>query len=473
MKRDRTGDLAAQVAAFVCAAPRLPAATQDQAKKVVADTFAAMLAGVSSEVLAPLLIYIKAQGISAQKSHAIFGTGERSSGEMAALINGTLAAALEFDDVLSLMPAHPSAVVIAALAGNDAALVSSGEQVLQAYAVGIEAGVRIAQAITLDHYKRGFHATGTLALFSAVAALCCIERMDEIQVKRCLGLAASMSSGVQANFGSMTKPLHSGWAAKNALTAVAMVKAGLTASVAVFEAEGGFFSAYGSDASNAACMPCEFGKPWVLDEPGITLKLFPCCYASHRGMDAMLELVQELHITDARQIERIVCLAPPGGLVPLKFERPSTAFESLFSLPYALAVTALDGLPGLNSFTQARVQSADVRAMLARIEVSESMDCVAHESDWAERSYGSRGQVAVTLHTTDGREAMRAVRIAPGHPQRALSWEQMQGKWQGCLAAAGFASASADDLFKQVRDFASIPQFSAFVEQLTLSKEKK
>jgi 2-methylcitrate dehydratase PrpD len=467
LKKDRTGDLAGSVAHFVCNAPALPPVTQERACKVVTDTFAAMVAGVTSEVLAPLSRYVAAQGGISQPSHAVLGTALRCSTEDAALINATLAAALEFDDVLSLMPAHPSAVVIAALAANCKALASSGAQILHSYAVGIEVGVRIAQAITLDHYKRGFHATGTLALFSAVAALCHVEKMDASQVKRCLGVAASMASGVQANFGSMTKPLHSGLAAKNALATVSLVQSGLTANESVFETEGGFFSAYGSDASHEDRMPAKFAAPWVLDEPGITLKLFPCCYASHRGMDALMVLMRELNV-DASAIYRIEAKAPPGGLVPLKFDRPCTAFESLFSLPYALAVTALDGLPGLASFTLARVNAADVRAMLERIEVTESMDCVAHEPDWANRSYGSRGQVQVTLHTRDGRSAQTEVRISPGHPERALSWAQMEGKWTGCLCAAGFSLSRSEELFKQVRSFETLSQFSDFVEQLAL-----
>jgi 2-methylcitrate dehydratase PrpD len=92
-----------------------------------------------------------------------------------------------------------------------------------------------------------------------------------------------MASGLQGNFGTMTKPLHSGWAARNAVAAIALEASGLSASPHIFEAEGGFFASYGSGASHVANIPATFGAPWVIDEPGLTLKLFPCCYASHRG----------------------------------------------------------------------------------------------------------------------------------------------------------------------------------------------
>mgnify|MGYP000479297903 CR=1 FL=1 len=155
MKKDRAGDLAQLVAEFVCSSQRPEGATLDRVKIVFADTLSATVAGATSDVLSPLKAYILEQSSS---DKVVLGTNLKTTAELSALLNGTMAAALEFDDVLSLMPAHPSAVVLSALIANNTALNSSGAEVLEAYAVGVEAGARIAQAITLDHYKRGFHA---------------------------------------------------------------------------------------------------------------------------------------------------------------------------------------------------------------------------------------------------------------------------------------------------------------------------
>ncbi|WP_342133383.1 MmgE/PrpD family protein [Hydrogenophaga sp. OTU3427] len=469
MKRDRSGDLAQLVADFVCSDIRSTGNTLDRVKLVFADTVSATVAGATSDVVGPLRSYVLAQP-SALPDKLVLGTSIQASAEHAALINGTMAAALEFDDVLSLMPAHPSAVVLAALMATDAALDAPGERVLDAYAVGVEAGARMAQAMTLDHYKRGFHATGTIALFSAVAALARIHHLDPDIFKRSLGLAASMSSGVQGNFGTMTKPLHSGWAARNAVAAVALAQAGLTACESIFEAEGGYFSAYGSPASNVDNMPTPFGKPWVFDEPGVTLKLFPCCYANHRGMDALIHLMKALEV-DASEIQKIRCRVPPGGLIPLKFSRPKTHFESLFSMPYALAVTALDQMPGLPSFHQTRVVASDVQTMLERIDVVESSECVAAYPDFNSKSYGSRGEVHVEVDTTDGRTLEKRVRYAPGHPDRPMTWDQAESKFIGCLQSAGFSTQHASGLFPQLRDLEQLPLFRGLVQQLVLNKE--
>jgi 2-methylcitrate dehydratase PrpD len=466
MKRDRTGDLTQLVTDFICSDASPKGATLDRVKIVLADTFSATVAGANSDVLSPLKAYITAQATLADK--VILGTNLKTSPELSALVNGTIASALEFDDVLSLMPGHPSAVVLSALIATDAALASSGIEILEAYAVGIEAGARIAQAMTLDHYKRGFHATGTIALFSAVAALARIQKLPPNIVKQCIGLAASMSSGIQGNFGTMTKPLHSGWAARNAVAAVTLVTNGLTACDSIFETEGGYFSAYGNAESNVNRMPAAFGRPWVFDAPGVTLKLFPCCYASHRGMDGLIDLMSKLEVS-ATDIKKISCQTPPGGLIPLKFARPKTHFESLFSLPYALAVTALDGMPSLRSFEQRRVLSSDVSHMLDRIEVVESIDCIADYPDFESKSYGSRGEVRVSLETNDGRSASTQIAIAPGHPDRPMTWSQAEAKFLGCMSAAGFTTETAANIFPKIRNLELVPNFESLVSQLTFN----
>jgi len=460
-------NLAAAIAVFVANPPALSADTLDRAKKVVVDTLSANIAGASSDVLPVLSKYM---GTQLAGGYRVLGTPLRTSAENAALANGTMSAALEYDDVLSIMPGHPSAVVMAALCACDEALASSGGAIIEAYAVGIQAGARIAQAMTLEHYTRGFHATGTIAMFSAVAALARISGLSESMTQTAMGVAASFSGGLQGNFGTMTKPLHSGWAARNALAAVALARAGLTASNRIFETEGGYFDAYGSSDSSLALVEKTLADPWIFDEPGVTLKFFPCCYATHRGIDATLEMRKELNIA-AQDVERVTCLVPPGGLIPLKFARPTTHFQSLFSMPYALAVTLLDGHPGLTSFAQSRVQAPDVAAMLQRIDVSESEFCVADHPNFASMSYGSRGEVRVEIRTRDGRTAKRTVVIAPGHPDRTLTWEQSRAKFLDCASVAGFDDNKAAGLFTRLAALETEASFGDLVAQFTPSHQ--
>ncbi|HYD59947.1 MAG TPA: MmgE/PrpD family protein [Noviherbaspirillum sp.] len=456
---------ASALAEFIYNSPSLSRTTVERAKKVIVDTIAANLAGLSSEVYEPLLKYAAAS--NAEGDYAVLGSARRVDAETAALINGTLSAALEFDDVLSMMPGHPSAVVVPALCASKAALAANGMHVVEAYVVGIEVGARIAQAITLDHYKKGFHATGTICLFSAVAALAKIEKLTPEQTDVAFGIAASMSSGIQGNFGTMTKPLHSGWAARNAVCAVQLCLSGLTASRNIFETEGGFFDAYGTEESGLSHIDGLLGKEWIVDKPGIALKLFPCCYATHRGIDAVLSLKAELGIEPA-DVERVICKVPPGGLIPLKFAKPRTRFESLFSMPYALCMAILHDRPRLKSFTEECVHAPEVAHLLQRIDVSEDPSCVADYPDYEQKSYGSRGEVTVEIVLRDGRRAGKTVRIAPGHPDRELTWEQSEQKFQDCASAAGFSDKRIRETYADLKTLDDQLSFGAVIAALNL-----
>jgi 2-methylcitrate dehydratase PrpD len=455
-------------ARFLLDPPAIGEETRGRATKVIADTFAAMLAGARSEVSEPLLAYVAGSG-GFEGLHPVFGTSHQATAEAAALINGTFAAALEFDDVLSMMPGHPSAVVVSALSASDAASNASGREVINAYVIGIETGARLAQAMTLGHYKKGFHATGTLCLFSALGALAYIEKLSAEQIDHAIGIAASLSSGIQGNFGTMTKSLHSGLAASNALRAVNLAKAGFTARSRIFETEGGYFDTYGVSESSLALIEGKFGNPWIVDSPRIALKRFPCCYATHRGIDAVLELKKELGIT-AQQVKKATCLVPPGGLIPLKFEWPVSRFEALFSMPYAVAVSLLHERPVLSSFTTDTVTSEEVNRLRPLIDVREDAVCVADYPDFESKSYGSRGEVRVMIETTDGIIASRTVLIAPGHPDRELTWEQLDAKFDDCATSAGFSHTFATETFALLRELDQAVAFGPIVSRMNKSE---
>lgn len=222
----------------------IDAAIIDKAQKAIADVFAAILSGVGSEVAHPVLKY--ADAVGGAGPCIVLGTSRTASAETAALINGTFAAALDFDDVLSLMPGHPSSVIVPALCAAAHGTEVSGRDFVEAYVIGVEVGAKIAVGIGLGHYKRGFHGTGTLCMYSAIAALAKLKRLDVTETVMAMCIAASMVSGVLANFGAMAKPLHSGLAARSAITAVALAEAGFTGSSKALVGKHGLFEVYGS-----------------------------------------------------------------------------------------------------------------------------------------------------------------------------------------------------------------------------------
>ena len=441
----------------------LPEGAVDRAKRVIADTFAVVLAGSAAEVSAPLLRYLERSREAG--GSPILGTARTATPEVAALINGAFGHALDFDDVLSMMPAHPSAVILAALCASLDERTCSGAELLEAYALGIEIGGKIGLGITVGHYHRGFHGTGTLGIFSALAALARLHRLDVEATRVAFGIACSMASGLQRNFGTMTKPLHTGWAARSALAATQLAASGYTAAPDVLEAKAGFFAAYGVAESDPNVTAAQLGKPWVLVDPGIALKKFPCCHACHRGMDGLLELKRR-HGFAAEDVASLRCRMPPGGMRVLTYPCPATGLEGKFSLEYALAAGTLDGGYALGTFTDEAVQRPAIKKLLGRVEATEDPRCRGDDPDFERRSPGSRGFVEVEVTLRNGvRDTVRIDR-PPGHPSRELSWTEIEAKFNDCAAYARLPRNQAHQAFQLLGNLDGLDDVKPLLELL-------
>jgi 2-methylcitrate dehydratase PrpD len=407
----------------------MPPAAVAKANKALTDTFAVILAGSASEVSEPLRRYMEAS--RAAGTVPVLGTGLSASPEVAALVNGTFGHALDYDDVLSMMPAHPSAVIVPALLASLDERGASGRDFIEAYAIGVEVGAKIGLGITVGHYHRGYHATGTLALFSGLAALLKLHHTDVATARHAFGIAASLASGLRRNFGTMTKPLHTGIAARSALTAWQLATCGFTAADDILEAKSGLYATLGVAESDANLTAEHLGRPFTLVDPGLALKKFPCCYASHRAIDGLLALRGNLGL-DAENVQSVICRMPPGGMQVLTYARPRTGLEAKFSLHYPLAAGVLDGKYSLWTFTDEAVRRPSVEALYERIEVREDASCRGEDPDFEKRSSGSRGHVEVEVRLRDGRLETIRVDRPPGSPSRELTWDDLRAKFVDC-----------------------------------------
>lgn len=412
---------------------QFPADTAEKSKKVIVDTIAAILAGAESEVTEPLLEYLRING--EEGTSPILGTSRRCNAEIAALINGTFGHSLDFDDVLSMMPAHPSAVILAALLADLQNHPLTGKDLIEAHVVGVEVGGKIGLGITTGHYDRGFHGTGTLGIFCGVAALAKAYRLPPKTIQIAFGVAGSMASGLRRNFGTMTKPLHTGWAARSALAAVRLAMCNFSAAEDILESKSGFFAAYGVENSSSKVTLNALANPWIISDPGIALKKFACCYASHRGMDGILKL-REKHGFNAADVVSAVCRMPPGGMQVLTYDKPKTGLEAKFSLQYAIGAGVLDGRYTLWSFTDAAANRPEIFEVLKRVKAFEDPACRDDDPLFDTRSSGSRGFVEVDIELKNGTKDTVRIGKPPGHPSRELSWQDLEKKFYDCSTQA-------------------------------------
>src|SRR5439155_1506135 len=182
---------------------------------------------------------------------------------------------------------HPTVPALSASLAVGERLGVSGRVFLEAFLVGFEVECKIAEAINPSHYQRGFHSTGTIGTFGAAASAARLMKLSPMQTAHTLGIAASMSSGIRVNFGSMTKPLHAGRAAENGVTAAEPASRGFTAGDDALDGEWGFCQVHGGCADVPTMMP---RVATVFDQA-----------IEARGFDKMRSIV-EVDLADGRKL---------------------------------------------------------------------------------------------------------------------------------------------------------------------------
>jgi 2-methylcitrate dehydratase PrpD len=420
----------------------IPASVQEVAKRGLVDTVAAVLAGLDNELAVPLFKYLELA--SAPGSYPVIGTAMRVAADKAALANGILGHALDFDDTVSAMPGHPSAIILSALLSSPDIASRSGTDLLTAYIIGFEVAAKMGMALGSGHYMRGWHTTGTGGVFGASAGAARLSRLDTATTGMVIGITASMAAGIRANFGTMTKPLHSGWAASSGVTATQLATSGFTSSAVALSGKRGFFAVYGGgDEAAAARVLASLGAPYTFEEPGVSLKRYPCCYALHRAIDAIESLRREGLLTDGWQVRRITATVPPHSLDPLPYSRPTTGLEAKFSMEYVLAAGLVGDDFSFDCFSDEATRRPEILELIERCVAVEDPALSPDDPAGRAKSAGTRGSVDVHVEFNDGRVISRRVTSPPGSPSRPLSWDDVRSKFFSCASVGGLSEASA------------------------------
>jgi 2-methylcitrate dehydratase PrpD len=263
----------------------------------------------------------------------------------------------------------------------------------------------------------------------------------------------------------MTKPFHAGWAAHNAVEAVTLASCGVTAHLAAFEAKAGFVEAYGTEQSDMTRTIAELASPFVFASPGIALKKYPCIYALHRPIDALIDLRAKLALTP-ENLDLIECRVAPRVLQPLISKIPQTGLEAKFSMDYILAVGAVDARYDLSTFTDSAATRPILKEVYPRTRKIEDPRCLGTEIDERSRSSGTLGFVEVTVRRKDGAQETLRVDKPRGSPEKPLSWDDLREKFFDCVRYAGFAPEIVPKLFDGWRRIADAASVAPLIEML-------
>lgn len=407
----------------------LPAAAIARAKQAIIDTVGTTLAGATDPAGDILTRYVTAMGGVPQAT--ILGKGVRTSAPQAALVNGTMAHALDYDDVNWSMSGHPSVPLLPAILAVGEAHGVTGKALLTAYILGFEVEAKIGRGLNPTHYQLGWHATATLGSLGAAAAVAKLLGLAAEQTAVALGMAASMAGGLRQNFGTMTKPFHPGHAAMNGVMAATLAQMGFTADPGILEAPFGFARLFtGTGDYHLERITAALGAPYDLLTPGIVVKQYPCCAFAHRAIDGILALVHKHRFT-AADVDAIECVLSQLAADVLIHPRPRTGLEGKFSLEYCLAAAILDQEVGLRQFTDAMVQRPAVHDLVPRV--------MRHMHPVSAQQAGSNGEelpVIVTVKLRDGRKYTHQVDVPKGHPDHPLSEAEIYAKFRTCASLA-------------------------------------
>lgn len=406
----------------------LPPEAVHWAKISLIDTIGCALAAVNEE--APRIAErVLAEG-AADGPSLVWGTQRRVRVLDAAVINGTAAHALDYDDVGSSIAGHPSIPILPGIVALGEALGASGRDLLLAFVAGWETQARIGRGVNMHHYEKGWHPTATLGVFGGTAGAARLLGLDAERTATALAIAVSLAAGVKANFGSMTKPLHAGQSTRHGVYAALLAREGFTAQAEAFEHKQGFFEVFnGAGHYDADRIFERWADPLDILDPGVGLKQYPCCASTHSAIDATL-LLREKHGLTPERVARIESFTHARALAHTNRPDPRSTLDAKFSVQYCIARALMHGEVTFDHFEGEAYRDPRVRALLERIEAQPH----AHEP----RGVGMEEHFECDLHivTHDGERLSAHVDQPLRGPKNLTPPDRLQAKFRDCAARA-------------------------------------
>lgn len=394
------------------------------ARQGMTDTIAVALAARDEAVTRIALDYARGQAGPAEGGAPLWFGGEALPPARAAFVNGVASHALDYDDVA--LSGHPSAALTAAILAQGHAQGASGRDCLLAYIVGYEVWAELASREPDPYHIKGWHPTAVFGTVAATAALARLRGFEAPVAARALAIGASLASGLVANFGTMTKPLHAGRVAAQAFEAVTLAGLGLTAADDALEHHAGFLAALSPRGQVDRERPYRPGEPRIL-ATGLSIKKYPVCYSGHRIIDAVIDIAREADL-DAAQVARVRVGIGRAQASMLRNAAPVTALEAKFSAQFAVAAALLRRKVGLSELDDAFVNGPAMRALYGKVEIG-----IVEAPDPEDSAFSRYDTVDIDMR--DGRVLRSGeVRYPRGHAHLPLAEADLRAKFEDCMA---------------------------------------
>jgi 2-methylcitrate dehydratase PrpD len=399
----------------------LPEEAIDLAKPLILDSLGVAIAGSACSV-GEITLKLGSETMEGNDA-TVFAADYKTSVSSAAYINGTLAHALDIDDTAAGTIAHPSSTLVPALFALAEKYRLSGTAFLTAYVLGLEVFYRIALAS--DGQMRGWHRTSLFGAIATAAASARLLNLSSEQIQTAIGIATSMTGGVQVNFGTMTKAVQVGHASRSGVLAALLAKEGCTAHQNALGDSLGFGHTFYSGEYNASEVAADFGNPYSILFPGIAVKIYPCCGLTHSPADIVLDLVAT-HDICADQVDEVIVYAEELLPQVLIHHQPETGYQGKYSLEYVVAAAIIDKQITFDTFTDSEVNRPELQAFLGKTK------CVVRpDSEWDPiRLHPWNHSAEVTIRLRDGTTYSGDAPCARGYPDLPLTPAEIAKKYQ-------------------------------------------
>lgn len=390
-------------------------------------------------------------------SSLLLGAGQAPARD-AAFVNAAAAHAFAMDDVA--WGCHPSAILFPTVLAVGEAASASGRELLEAWVIGYEVIAELASREPGSWHSTGWHPSGFIGPVAAAAAASRLMKLDADQTQAALGIAASFTGGLAANFGTDTKALHAAHAARSGVEAAQLASRGVTASPAALEHANGLLRLISpaKDKVNTANPFDPARPPWRVLQAGISIKKYPLCYSLHRIADAGIDIASRPGF-DAGAVRGIDVWIGSRQAAMAPHLQPSIGLQARYSVPFAVASGLAARAAGFAQLDPEFFGSVRVRELVSLTQVH-TLDGTSSDDP----VFAPFDRVAVRMENGDLLDSGE-ISFARGHATLPLTREQLEAKFMDCCSQMDKSRAAR--LFGALQRLESLGDLRELVQAVT------
>ena len=405
------------------------------------DLLGVILAGSTEQVGEIIRQFVADQGGNPEAT--VLASGQRTSLANAALVNGTMGHALDYDDFGGF--GHPTVAIFPGLLALGEGIGATGRDLLEAYVIGCEVGLALQHATKYKQMQNGFHGTAVIGRMAGAAACAKLLKLDEQQTVAALGIAGSMASGLIHNFGTMAKPLHAGLTCRDGVMAAQLAQQGLTSGDRIIEDPYGFIATVlRGDGEAANAMAEGLGNPYRVQD-ALIIKKYPSCGGNHAILDSLFSLMREHNFG----YQDVASADFDQHYTSVVMQEPDTPLHGKFSVAYNVAAGLVDGEVGVETFRDEKIAQKEILETMEKVHPR-----VLARSQTASDDLLAEMPVKITLK--DGRVLQHATHRTQvlGGQNNPWGFENIKNKFQA-NARMALADAEAEEA---IAAWSDIPQ---------------